>query len=189
MKTPLNSFLAIIALSVASCEKPKELPDVGSVSGKYLKLAEGTTAIGGDLDGAFHFMIIPDPLGEPILAGQSFGGAGYRWNGWIRFPEHEQIGFEAKCDRTTVGGSILIGSATFDLMKGEVFYLPRNSDPKQILGSKAGHRDDPQNAKRLAEVLKHHKGEQAGAGQPATAPESNSEGSHKPQPEAEGRSQ
>ena len=187
MKTSISSLLVIIALLVTSCEKPKELPKVRSISGKYLKLAEGTTAIGGDLNGAFHFMIIPDPLGVPMLAGQSFGGAGYQWNGWIRFPEREQIGFEAKCDRTTVGGSLMIGRTTFDLIKGEVFYLPRDSDPRQIVGSKAGHRDDPDNARRLAEVLKQHQGEQAGAGQPATRPESDSEGSDKPRPEAEGR--
>ena len=36
--------------------------------------------------------------------------------------------------------------------------------------------------------VNHSKGEQAGAGQPATRSESDSEGSDKPQPEAEGRS-
>ncbi len=170
MKPPISSFLVIVALSVTSCEKPKDLPNVGSISGKYLKLAEGTTAIGGDLDRTFHFMIIPDPLGVPMLAGQSTGGAGYSWNGWIRFPGNKQIGFEAMCDRTTVGGSIIIGRSTFDLNKGEVFYLPRDSDPKQILGSKAGQRDDPENAKRLAEVLKQHQaGEQAVPEQPLPA--------------------
>lgn len=174
MKTLISPFLAIIALSVASCEKPKEFPKVGSISGKYLHFAEGSTAIGGDLDGAFHFMILPDPLGVPMLTGQSSGGAGYGWNGWIRFPGDDQIGFEAKCDRTTVGGSITIGSASFDLLKGEVFYLPRNSGPQQILGSKAGHRDDPENVKRLAEVLKQHRGEPAGA-EPAPRSESDLE--------------
>jgi hypothetical protein len=42
------------------------------------------------------------------------------------------------------------------------------------------------NDKVLAEMIRH--AEQAGTGQPATRPESKSEGSDKPQPEAEGRS-
>ena len=56
-----------------------------------------------------------------------------------------------------------VSAYTFDLTKGEVFYLPKDSGPQQIIGSKAGHRDDPENVKRLAEVLKQHRGEPAGA--------------------------
>ena len=40
----------------------------------------------------------------------------------------------------------------------------------------------------LLRSRKNHQAEQAGAGQPATRPESKSEGGDKPQPEAEGRS-
>ena len=43
-------------------------------------------------------------------------------------------------------------------------------------------------AKMSAVESKEQEAEQAGAGQPATRPESKSEGSDKPQPEAEGRS-
>lgn len=144
--------------------------------------------MGGFLDETFHFMIIPDPLGEPMMTSFSMGGAGYSWDGWFRFPDHKYIGFEAKCDRTIEGGSIKIGKAIFDLKNGEVFYLPRDSEPRQIAGSKAGHRDDPQNPNRLSELLKQHQSEHSGTGQPATASELDSEGGDKPQPEVEGRS-
>jgi hypothetical protein len=40
----------------------------------------------------------------------------------------------------------------------------------------------------MADDLKKHKGEQAGAGQPATRPVDEPEGGDKHQPEAEGRS-
>jgi hypothetical protein len=40
----------------------------------------------------------------------------------------------------------------------------------------------------LRTIIRKMNAEQAGTGQPATSPESKSEGSHKPQPEAEGRS-
>jgi hypothetical protein len=163
MKIFNASFLLTIGLAATCCKQP-ELPDVHAISGKYIKIADDTTAIGGDLDGDFHFVIIPDRMGQPMLAGQSVGGAGYLWNGWIRFPDRGQIGFEAKCDRTTKGGTIVIGTATFDLGKGEVFHLPDGSDPKQILGSTAGQRDDPANARRLAEMLGRHKGEQEAGG-------------------------
>lgn len=165
-------FLLAIGLAVTCCEQP-ELPEVHAVSGKYLKIADDTTAIGGDLDRVFHFVIIPDPSGQPMLTGQAVGGAGYKWNGWIRFPDRGRIDFEAKCDRTAKRGTIVIGKTTFDLGKGEVFDLPRGSDPKQILGSTAGRRDDPANASRLAEILRRHRNEQeTGGGQAATPAQS-----------------
>jgi hypothetical protein len=56
--------------------------------------------------------------------------------------------------------------------------------------SKAQRYADLWKEKPLAEVIARitEKAEQAGTGQPATRPESKSEGSDKPQPEAEGRS-
>lgn len=49
---------------------------------------------------------------------------------------------------------------------------------------------DESRRKELADILQRSRqeAEQAGAGQPATRPESDSEGSDKPQPESEGRS-
>jgi hypothetical protein len=47
---------------------------------------------------------------------------------------------------------------------------------------------DTKTMERALAQLKKQKAEQAGTGQPATRPESKSEGSDKPQPEAEGRS-
>lgn len=153
-------------LALASCEKPKQEKLPSSQSGKYIQLDERSAAVGGDLDGVFRFMIIHDQSGQPMLSDLASGGAGYRWNGWIRFPNHGQVEFEAKCDRTGKGGPIVIGSTNFDLGKGEVFYLPSGSNPKQILGSTAGRRDDAENVIRLAEILKRHRGEQNAAGQP-----------------------
>lgn len=170
MKILTGSFLLVIVLAFTSCEKPNQEHLPHSQSGKYIKLDDGSAAVGGDLDGVFRFMIIHDQSGQPMVSVMGSGGAGYRWNGWISFPEHGQVGFEAKCDRTGKGGPIMIGSTNFDLGKGEVFYLPSGSNPKQILGSTAGRRDDPENVTRLAEILRRHRGEQNVAGQPPLSP-------------------
>lgn len=60
---------------------------------------------------------------------------------------------------------------------------------RAIATSMAGHHDDAR-IKRFLNSFAANKNqaEQAGAGQPATRPESDSEGGHKPQPESEGRS-
>lgn len=59
---------------------------------------------------------------------------------------------------------------------------------KQLEGRFEGYRHYNQEAHILIATRRSTKGEQAGAGQPATRPESDSEGSDKPQPASEGRS-
>ena len=62
--------------------------------------------------------------------------------------------------------------------------LSLDPDDEFTVGSQKPVFADPM----LRRALKNQNAEQAGAGQPATRFESDSEGSHKPQPESEGRS-
>jgi hypothetical protein len=67
--------------------------------------------------------------------------------------------------------------------------IKSNGIYRALVTSMAGHHDDPRIDRFLNSFAANKRqAEQAGSGQPATRPESKSEGSDKPQPEAEGRS-
>jgi hypothetical protein len=153
-------FLLPLLWAATSCQK-KEAEVVHAIGGNYIPVADGVTALGGDLDGIFSFMIIPTEAAQPMLAGQAFGGLGYRWNGSIRFQNQKRVDFETEYDKEAKEGTIVIGDGKFDLGKGEVFCVASNSSVKQILGSKAGKTNDPGNANRLAEIYGDETSEQA----------------------------
>lgn len=154
------SFLLPLLWMAASCEK-RESDLVHTVSGKYIPVSDGVTAIGGDLDGVFSFMIIPIEAAEPVLVKQAMGGMGYEWQGSVRFSNRKQVNFEAKCDRTTKENLLIVGSNKFDLGKGEVFLLASDSSLEQIPDSKAGKKNDPDLAKRLAGIFRERTGKPA----------------------------
>ena len=144
-------FLLPVLLTVASCgKKPVERPH--AVSGKYITVAEGVTALGGDLDGVLSFIIVPVGAGQAVLGRQAFGGAGYTWEGVVRFPNRKPLSFKVNCRGIEKEGTVVIGDQTFDLQKGEIFRVASDSSVKQIPGSKAGQKHDLGLAKRLAEI-------------------------------------
>jgi hypothetical protein len=137
-----------LLLTVASCRK-KETEAVHAISGEYLPLAGGSTGLGGDLDGEFRFVVLPAKGGQAVLGGQAFGGVGYKWSGVIRFQNRKDLPFEVTCDRSATGGTAVFGVASLDLGKGEVLFVASDGSVKQIPGSKAGKKKDPENLKRL----------------------------------------
>jgi hypothetical protein len=144
-------LLLPLLFAAISCGK-KKVDVAHAISGKYIPLVDGVTAVGGDLDGVFSFMIVPTEAAQPVLGRQAFGGAGYEWQGVVRFGNSKEVTFEATRDRSATDGSIVIGKSKFDLAKGEIFRVASDSSVTQIPGSKAGRKDDPDNVKRLAEI-------------------------------------
>ncbi|WP_264489164.1 hypothetical protein [Luteolibacter arcticus] len=144
-------WLLPVILTVASCGK-KTVKAAQAVSGEYITVTEGVTALGGDLDGVLSFIIVPAEAGQVVLGRQAAGGSGFTWDGVVRFQGGKAVDFKVNSPGIGKEGTAVFGDQTFDLQKGEIFRVARDASVKQIPGSKAGRKKDPGTAKRLAEI-------------------------------------
>jgi hypothetical protein len=103
---------------------------------------------------------------------------------WIRGPEREW-----KRTYTTYAPKLVIRNAHFTLnLLGEVAVLNYKPDPTKEKWIQVEREYEAKDIPSLEGLLARIKeAQQGGTGQPATRPESDSEGGDKPQPEAEGR--
>ena len=113
--------------------------------------------------------------GEPKKVGQL-------WN-FTSFPQKPIVAFERTSDHMGDGRAELMEMGYFELDQSKKFIVLDSVSPSKTRSEKVLVSLDA-----IEVALTKKKAEQAGTGQPATRSQSKSEGSDKPQPEAEGRS-